>query len=97
MEHTARLIVDGKTFEIPILRGTKGERALDISSMVNVLRAMGIPLNIFTVMFAIGRLQDWIRQWKESIDDRDWKLQRHRQLYLGPELRDYVPMYKRGK
>jgi citrate synthase len=62
-----------------------------------VLRAIGIPLNMFTVMFAIGRLPGWISQWKESMDDPDWKLHRPRQLYLGPEQRDYVSVDKRGK
>jgi len=60
-----------------------------------LLRAMGIPLNMFTVMFAIGRLPGWISQWKESMDDPDWKLQRPRQIYVGPNERDYVPMKKR--
>ena len=60
-----------------------------------LLRAMGIPLNMFTVMFAIGRLPGWISQWKESMDDPDWKIQRPRQIYVGPEERDYVPMKKR--
>ncbi|MFH0844024.1 MAG: citrate synthase, partial [Pseudomonadota bacterium] len=41
-----------------------------------LLRAIGIPLNMFTVMFAIGRLPGWISQWKESIDDPNWKLHR---------------------
>ncbi|MBN2125294.1 MAG: citrate synthase [Deltaproteobacteria bacterium] len=61
-----------------------------------VLRAIGIPLNMFTVMFAIGRLPGWISQWKESMDDPDWKLHRPRQLYVGPAVRDYVPIGKRG-
>jgi len=56
------------------------------------LRAIGIPLNMFTVMFAIGRLPGWISQWKESMDDPDWKLHRPRQIYTGPNERDYVPM-----
>ena len=43
-----------------------------------VLRAIGIPITMFTVMFAIGRLPGWISQWKESIEDPDWKLQRPR-------------------
>ena len=60
-----------------------------------LLRAMGIPLNMFTVMFAIGRLPGWISQWKESMDDPDWKIQRPRQVYVGPEERDYMPMKKR--
>ncbi len=61
-----------------------------------VLRAIGIPLNMFTVMFAIGRLPGWISQWKESIDDPNWKLHRPRQIYMGLRERDYVPMGERG-
>ncbi len=61
-----------------------------------LLRAMGVPVNMFTVMFAIGRLPGWISQWKESIDDPNWKLQRPRQIYVGPKERDYVPIRKRG-
>jgi citrate synthase len=61
-----------------------------------LLRAMGIPVNMFTVMFAIGRLPGWISQWKESMDDPNWKLQRPRQIYVGPKERDYVPIQKRG-
>ncbi|MBW2061882.1 MAG: citrate synthase [Deltaproteobacteria bacterium] len=60
------------------------------------LRAIGIPLNMFTVMFAIGRLPGWISQWKESIEDPDWKLHRPRQIYNGLNERDYIPMEKRG-
>jgi len=60
-----------------------------------VLRAMGIPINMFTVMFAIGRLPGWIGQWIESTEDPDWKLHRPRQVYIGPEKRDYVPIAKR--
>ena len=61
-----------------------------------LLRAMGIPVNMFTVMFAIGRLPGWISQWKESIDDPNWKLQRPRQIYVGPGEREYVPIQKRA-
>jgi len=60
-----------------------------------LLRAMGIPINMFTVMFAIGRLPGWISQWKESLDDPDWKLHRPRQIYVGLNKRDYVPIEKR--
>ncbi|MDY6988768.1 MAG: citrate synthase [Thermodesulfobacteriota bacterium] len=60
-----------------------------------LLRAMGIPLNMFTVMFAIGRLPGWISQWKESIDDSNWKMHRPRQIYTGSKKRDYVPLAKR--
>jgi len=61
-----------------------------------VLRAMRIPLNMFPVMFAIGRLAGWISQWKESMDDSQWKLHRPRQIYMGLNQRDYVPMEERG-
>jgi len=60
-----------------------------------VLRAMGIPTNMFTVMFAIGRLPGWIAQWKESLDDPKWKLGRPRQIYIGPKKTDYIPIDKR--
>jgi citrate synthase len=59
------------------------------------LQALGIPINMFTVMFAIGRLPGWISQWKESIDDPQWKLHRPRQIYTGYKERDYVPMKDR--
>jgi citrate synthase len=61
-----------------------------------VLRAIGIPLNMFPVMFAIGRLPGWISQWKESHEDADWRLNRPRQVYIGPTQRDYVPLDERG-
>jgi citrate synthase len=60
-----------------------------------VMRAIGIPTNMFTVMFAIGRLPGWIAQWKESQDDPNWKLCRPRQIYTGPTETDYVPIRKR--
>ena len=60
-----------------------------------VLRAIGIPTNMFTVMFAIGRLPGWIAQWKESQDDPNWKLCRPRQIYTGPTETDYVPIEER--
>ena len=60
-----------------------------------VLRAMGIPTNMFTVMFAIGRLPGWIAQWKESLDDPKWKLGRPRQIYIGPTQTDYIPIDQR--
>lgn len=61
-----------------------------------VLRAIGIPTKMFTVMFAIGRLPGWIAQWKESMDDPNWKLGRPRQIYIGPMKRDYLAVDKRA-
>jgi citrate synthase len=60
-----------------------------------VLRAIGIPTNMFTVLFAIGRLPGWIAQWKESMDDPNWKLGRPRQIYTGPTLTKFVPVDQR--
>ena len=60
-----------------------------------ILRAMGIPTNMFTVMFAIGRLAGWIAQWKEGADDPKWKLGRPRQIYTGPEKTRYIPIDER--
>ena len=61
-----------------------------------VLRAMGIPTNMFTVMFAIGRIPGWVAQWKESTEDSNWKLHRPRQIYTGPPRTVYVPIDQRN-
>jgi citrate synthase len=62
-----------------------------------LLRAIGIPINMFTVMFAIGRLPGWIAQWKESADDPNWKLGRPRQIYVGSKKMKYLPIDKRER
>ena len=60
-----------------------------------ILRVMGIPTNMFTVMFAIGRMAGWIAQWKEGADDPKWKLGRPRQIYIGPKKTKYIPIDER--
>ncbi len=60
-----------------------------------VYRAIGIPTNMFTVMFALGRLPGWIAHWKEMWDDPDWRINRPRQVYVGPRKRAFVPMADR--
>jgi citrate synthase len=60
-----------------------------------LLRAIGIPTDMFTVCFAIGRLPGWIAQWKEQHDDPTSKICRPRQVYVGPKETDYVPMESR--
>jgi citrate synthase len=55
-----------------------------------ILRAIGIPLNMFTVMFAIGRMPGWIANYKEIHDATRLKINRPRQIYMGANLRDYV-------
>jgi citrate synthase len=59
-----------------------------------IMRAIGIPLNMFTVMFAIGRLPGWIANWKEVWEGQS-RIYRPRQIYVGPKLREYVPMGQR--
>lgn len=59
-------------------------------------RAMGIPTNMFTVMFAIGRLPGWIAHWKEMVESPDTKIGRPRQIYTGEVARSYVPLEQRG-
>jgi citrate synthase len=54
-----------------------------------VLRALGIPTNMFTVIFAVARTIGWISQWNEMISDPDNKIGRPRQLYRGAVKRDY--------
>ncbi len=61
-----------------------------------IYRAIGIPLNMFPVMFAIGRLPGWIAHWKEMIEDPATKIGRPRQIYTGCTRRDFVPIEKRG-
>ena len=58
-------------------------------------REMGIPTNMFTVMFAIGRLPGWIAQWLEMQNDSDVRIARPRQVYTGPNLRKVTPISKR--
>ncbi len=60
-----------------------------------VLRALGIPTNMFTVIFAVARTIGWVSQWNEMISDSERKIGRPRQLYQGATQRDYVPLGKR--
>src|ERR1700733_5801643 len=59
-------------------------------------RALGIPTNMFTVMFALGRLPGWIAHWKEMVEDKDTKIGRPRQIYTGEKVRKYVPIEQRA-
>jgi len=62
-----------------------------------ILRAIGIPVDMFPVMFAIGRMPGWIANWREVASNPKMKIHRPRQIYSGPTERDYVPLEKRGK
>ncbi len=61
-----------------------------------VMRAIGIPLNLFTVMFAIGRMPGWLANWKEIAMNPKGKINRPRQVYQGATVRSYVPVEERG-
>ncbi len=58
-------------------------------------RAMGIPVNMFTVMFALGRLPGWMAHWKEMRDDSRGKIHRPRQIYVGEPARPVIPLSER--
>ncbi len=62
-----------------------------------ILRALGFPTSMFTVLFALARTVGWISQWKEMIEDPSQRIGRPRQLYMGSPKREYVSMSKRGK
>ena len=59
------------------------------------LRAMGFPVSMFTVLFAVARTVGWIAQWKEMIEDPEQRIGRPRQLYMGSTERQFVPVDKR--
>ena len=61
-----------------------------------IFRALGIPTNMFTVMFAIGRAPGWIANWREVASNPKGRIYRPRQVYVGATKRDYVPVEKRG-
>jgi len=60
-----------------------------------IYRALGFPTNMFTVMFALGRLPGWIAHWKEMLEDPTTKIGRPRQIYTGAPERSYVPLEER--
>ena len=57
-----------------------------------IYQAMGYSTDYFTVLFALGRLPGWIAQWEEMLTDREQKIARPRQLYVGEDERPYVPI-----
>ena len=60
-----------------------------------ILKAMGFPVSMFTVLFAVARTVGWISQWKEMIEDPMQRIGRPRQVYVGAPQRDFVPLDKR--
>ncbi len=60
-----------------------------------IYEALGMPMEMFPVLFAIGRTSGWIAQWLEMIEDKEQKIARPRQIYTGPREQDYVAMHRR--
>jgi len=61
-----------------------------------IYQAMGFPVDMFPVLFAIPRVSGWLSQWEEMLEDKEQKIARPRQVYLGAERRPYVPIESRG-
>ena len=62
-----------------------------------IYNAIGAPANMFTAIFALGRLPGWIAQWKEMHADPDFKIGRPRQIYVGNPLTQYIPLDSRKR
>jgi citrate synthase len=61
-----------------------------------IYQALDLPVDMFPVLFAIGRMSGWLAQWQEMIEDKEQKIARPRQVYLGATRREFVPLSKRG-
>ena len=60
-----------------------------------IYEALGFPVEMFPVLFAIPRTAGWLAQWQEMVGDPEQKIARPRQIYTGPARRDFVPMGRR--
>jgi len=60
-----------------------------------VMKSLGFPMEMFTVLFAVGRTVGWVSQWNEMIEDTSQRIGRPRQLYVGSKQRDYVKLNNR--
>ncbi|MGM0462170.1 MAG: citrate synthase [Fibrobacterota bacterium] len=90
---TARLLEDAALND-PYFQKRNLYPNIDFYSGI-LYRAIGIPTNMLTVMFALGRLPGWIAQWKEFCDNKG-RIYRPRQIYTGPSNREFVPIDKRS-
>jgi citrate synthase len=61
-----------------------------------IYQAMGFPVEMFPVLFAIPRTSGWLAQWEEQIQDPEQKIVRPRQIYDGADVREYAPRTRRG-
>ncbi len=61
-----------------------------------IYQAMGFPVDMFPVLFAIGRMSGWLAQWEEMVEDKEQKIARPRQVYLGEDVREFIPIDARA-
>ncbi len=61
-----------------------------------IYQSLGFPVEMFPVLFAIPRVSGWLAQWEEMLEDKEQKIARPRQLYLGEDKRDFVAIEKRA-
>ena len=61
-----------------------------------IYQAMGLPMDLFPVLFAIGRTPGWLSQWQEMLTDKEQRIARPRQVYVGEQHRDFIPLSDRG-
>ena len=94
VEHEARELEAAAPSDSRFIKG-KLHPNVDFYSGI-LLRATGIPANMFTVIFAIGRMPDWIAHCQQVPDDPNGRIYRPRQIYVGATRRHYVPVEKRG-
>jgi citrate synthase len=62
-----------------------------------IYQAMSFPVEMYPVLFAIGRMPGWLAQWEEMLTDKEQKIARPRQIYIGHPRRDYVPLAQRSR
>ena len=62
-----------------------------------IYQAMGFPVEMFPVLFAIPRTVGWLAQWDELLRDPEQRIARPRQIYVGSDVRDYIPIGERGR
>ena len=61
-----------------------------------IYQAMGLPMDLFPVLFAIGRTPGWLSQWQEMLTDKEQRIARPRQVYVGADEREFIPLADRG-
>ena len=88
-------IIAGLGGTIRLWRPATWQGGVDFYSGI-IYQAMGFPVELFPVLFAIPRTVGWLAQWQEMLNDPDQRIARPRQVYVGEDTRDFVPIGERG-